>query len=75
MIERNMYLNKLISSIGNGFPKVITGIKRYGKSYLLKSLFKDNLLNKYKENCNIIILELDYINNILYKILSNYIII
>ena len=35
MIKRNKYLNQLISSRNNGFPKVITGIRRCGKSYLL----------------------------------------
>ena len=36
MIRRNKYLNLLISNRDNGFPKVITGIRRCGKSYLLK---------------------------------------
>ena len=36
MIERNEYLNQLIQSRNNGFPKVITGIRRCGKSYLLE---------------------------------------
>ena len=36
MIERNHYLSKLISTKNNGFPKIITGIRRCGKSYLLK---------------------------------------
>ena len=40
MIERNKYLNQLIDSKCNGFPKVITGIRRCGKSYLLKEIFK-----------------------------------
>ena len=40
MIERNQYLSKLISAKNNGFPKIITGIRRCGKSYLLKEIFK-----------------------------------
>ena len=40
MIERNVYLNKLIESRENGFPKVITGIRRCGKSYLLEEIYK-----------------------------------
>ena len=36
MIERNQYLSKLISTKNNGSPKIITGIRSYGKSYLLK---------------------------------------
>ena len=40
MIERNVYLYNLISSKGNGFPKIIAGVRRCGKSYLLKEIFK-----------------------------------
>jgi len=35
-IERPVYLNELIRSKGNGSIKIITGIRRCGKSYLLK---------------------------------------
>lgn len=43
-IKRNIYLNKLISKKHNGLIKVVTGIRRCGKSYLLFKLFKDHLL-------------------------------
>ena len=43
-IQRDMYLNRLLSKRGNGKVKVITGIRRCGKSYLLSHLFKDRLL-------------------------------
>ena len=46
MIKRNKYLNQLISSRNNGFPKVITGIRRCGKSYLLKEIYKEYLLEE-----------------------------
>ncbi len=46
MIKRDVYLNKLIQSKNNGFPKVITGIRRCGKSYLLTNIFTKYL----KEN-------------------------
>ena len=46
MIERNVYLSKLISSKGNGFPKIITGVRRCEKSYLLKEIFKKHLLGE-----------------------------
>ena len=42
-ISRETYLEKLIAAKGDGYVKVITGIRRCGKSYLLFSLFKDHL--------------------------------
>ena len=47
MIERNQYLSKLISAKNNGFPKIITGIRRCGKSYLLKEIFKNHACQFY----------------------------
>lgn len=44
-IERNFYLEKLIKRKGNGLVKVITGIRRCGKSYLMNTLFYRYLLN------------------------------
>ena len=43
-IRRNFYLDKLIKRKSNGFIKVITGIRRCGKSYLLNNLFYHHLL-------------------------------
>ncbi len=39
-IERNIYLNQLIERRDNGMVKVITGIRRCGKSFLLFTIFK-----------------------------------
>ena len=55
MIERNNYLDKLIKSKENGFPKVITGIRRCGKSYLLEEIYKKYLLNNGVNGINDII--------------------
>ncbi len=66
-IKRDIYLNKLISRKENGLIKIITGIRRCGKSYLLDPLFKNYLLdNGVKEN-HIIKLELDKEENIKYR--------
>ena len=44
VIQRDFYLEKLIQRKGNGLIKVITGIRRCGKSYLLNNLFYHHLL-------------------------------
>ena len=43
-IKRDKYLNDLIARMHNGLIKVVTGIRRSGKSYLVFHLFKDYLL-------------------------------
>ena len=45
-IKRDRYLNKLISFMWDGQVKVITGIRRCGKSYLLRNLFRTYLLGE-----------------------------
>lgn len=67
MIERSVYLNKLIKSKENGFPKVITGIRRCGKSYLLKEIYKKYLIETGIKESNILVLELDEEENSKYR--------
>lgn len=43
MIERQRQLERLVSVMGNGTVKVITGIRRCGKSYLLNTIFRKYL--------------------------------
>ena len=43
-IARQFYLNELIRKQGNGFVKIITGLRRCGKSYLLRTIFRNYLL-------------------------------
>ena len=43
-IQRQFYLNELVRKQRNGFVKVITGLRRCGKSYLLRTIFKNQLL-------------------------------
>ena len=58
-IARNIYLDKLISRKENGLIKIITGIRRSGKSYLLDPLFKNHLIQSGINENHIIKLELD----------------
>ncbi len=44
-IQRPFYLNELVRKRGNGFVKVITGLRRCGKSYLIRTIFKNHLLS------------------------------
>lgn len=59
IIRRDLYLNKLISKQNNGMIKVITGIRRCGKSYLLFNLFTEYLINSGVPKNNIISIPLD----------------
>ena len=58
-IKRDYYLNKLISHKHNGFIKIISGIRRCGKSYMLFELFKNHLLETGTKNDHIICIQLD----------------
>ena len=53
-IKRDYYLDKLIRKKDNGFIKIITGIRRSGKSYLLNNLFYNHLLENGVDNKHII---------------------
>lgn len=63
MIKRDLYLNRLIERIGNGSVKVVTGIRRCGKSTLLFKLFYDYLIRKGIADDHIITYKLDNIKN------------
>ena len=67
IIERSQYLNKLIPKKENGFIKVITGVRRCGKSYLLFNLFRDYLKSIHVEDKYIIELALDEVQNAKYR--------
>jgi AAA+ superfamily ATPase len=66
-IQRDSYLNQLISYRFDGLVKVITGIRRCGKSYLLKKLYKDYLLNHQVKEEQIISIELDLAKDIQFR--------
>lgn len=66
-IKRDRYLNQLISYMWDGQVKVITGIRRCGKSYLLHTLFRNHLLAQGVKETQILSFELDLAKDIKYR--------
>jgi len=66
-IKRDRYLNKLISFMWDGQVKVITGIRRCGKSYLLRTLFRNYLLTQGIDEAQILSFELDLTRDIRFR--------
>lgn len=54
-IKRDIHLDRLIKSKHNGMIKVVTGIRRCGKSYLLMTLFRQHLLDDGVRDNHIVI--------------------
>ncbi|MDO4605550.1 MAG: ATP-binding protein [Helcococcus sp.] len=67
IIKRDYYLNKIIDKRDNGRIKIITGIRRCGKSYLLFNLYYDYLLSKGIREDQIITIALDEIDNLEFR--------
>ena len=75
-IKRDRYLNQLISYMWDGQVKVITGIRRCGKSYLLRTLFRQYLLEHGITAEQILSFELDLAKDIKYRnplVLAEYV--
>ncbi len=62
-IKRDIYLQRLIDSEQNQLVKIITGIRRCGKSYLLFHIFYNYLKNKGIDDAHIIGISLDDVAN------------
>ena len=66
-IKRDLYLHKLVERMGNGFIKVITGIRRCGKSYLVFRQFKTYLLQHGVDAGHIFEMDFDDRRNVRYR--------
>lgn len=66
-IKRDYYLEQLLARRHNGLIKVITGLRRCGKSYLLRTLFKNHLLNEGVSQDHIIEMAFDLFDNLKYR--------
>ena len=66
-VQRPRYLNQLIDKKDNGRVKIITGIRRCGKSYLLFELYRKYLLSSEVREDQIIMIALDSLKNIKYR--------
>ena len=58
-IARPIYMQQLIESKDNGLIKIVTGLRRVGKSYLLKTLFKEYLLGEGIRKDHVLIIDLE----------------
>ena len=63
-IKRDLYLRQLIDSKGNGMIKIVTGVRRCGKSYLLFKLFYDYLTSQGVDDAHIVRVDLEDRRNI-----------
>lgn len=63
IIQRKKYLDMLISGEGNNLIKIVTGVRRSGKSFLLFKIFHDYLIEKGVDEKHIIELSLDDLRN------------
>lgn len=59
IVNRSRYIDQLVRSKGNGLIKIITGLRRSGKSFLLKKLFRQHLLDEGVSEDHIIIIDME----------------
>ena len=59
IVNRSKYIDQLVRSKGNGLVKIVTGLRRSGKSFLLKKLFRQHLLDEGVAEDHIIIIDME----------------
>ena len=65
VINRDKYLNQIIQKKNNGLIKIITGLRRCGKSYLLNKLYKDYLISNNIDQNKIISFSFDSFDDVM----------
>ena len=65
IINRDKYLNQIIQKKNNGLIKIITGLRRCGKSYLLNKLYKDYLIPNNIDQNKIISFSFDSFDDVM----------
>lgn len=61
IVNRSKYIDQLVRSKENGLIKIVTGLRRSGKSFLLKKLFRQHLLNEGVTEDHIIIIDMEVV--------------
>ncbi|MCD8207920.1 MAG: ATP-binding protein [Bacteroidales bacterium] len=59
IVKRDKYVNRLERARGNGLIKIVTGLRRSGKSFLLKKLFRQHLIDSGVEESRILIIDME----------------
>lgn len=59
IVNRSKYIDQLVRSKGNGLIKIVTGLRRSGKSFLLKKLFRQHLLDEGVAEDHIMIIDME----------------
>lgn len=67
VIDRHRYIDELSRSKGNGLIKIVTGLRRSGKSFLLKKLFRRHLLEEGVQEDHILVIDLENRKNKAFK--------
>lgn len=67
VIGRHRYIDQLSRSKGNGLIKIVTGLRRSGKSFLLKKLFRRHLLEEGVQEDHILVIDLENRKNKAFK--------
>ena len=67
IVERSRYIDQLSRSKGNGLIKIVTGLRRSGKSFLLRKLFRQRLLDDGVEEDHILVMDMENRKNRAFK--------